>query len=144
MRYISFVMRRTIPLLVLAAAMLAACAVDEPQVSQKVYEVTDTSFVGGGAVDQGAKQYFTIPIPDNAIGITVSTDGSGDVDLYTEVGAPASEQQFDCRPYEEGSSEHCIYLTGNGQNEIGVMVEGYAPTLSRYLVTAWWGISTSP
>lgn len=144
MRYTWVVMRRTILLLALAAGMVGCAADDQVNVSQKVYEVTDTSFVGGGSVQEGQEQYFSIPIPDGAIGITVATDGSGDVDLYTQVGGAANDDQFDCRPYEEGSTERCIYLTGNGDNQIGVMVKGYAPSLSDYLVTAWWGIATSP
>ncbi len=138
-------MRRTIPLLVLAAGMVGGCAASDPvNVSQQVYEVTDTSFVAGGAVQGGEEQYFSIPLPADAIGITVLTDGSGDIDLYTQVGAQANDNQFDCRPYEEGSAERCIYLSGNGENQIGVMVKGYSPSISQYLITAWWGISTSP
>ena len=55
--------------------------------------------------------------------ISVVLSGDGDGDLYVRMGAQPNENDYDCRPYQNGTSESCT-LTGPG--EIYVSVLGYA------------------
>lgn len=51
--------------------------------------------------------------------------GTNDADLYVRRGAPPTAEEFDCRPYIDGTGENCE-LAGSGP--VYVSVAGYAPS----------------
>jgi len=52
--------------------------------------------------------YFTMNVPAGATNLTFATSGgSGDVDMYTQVGAQPTSGSYQCRPYASGNSESC-------------------------------------
>ncbi|MBX3190007.1 MAG: PPC domain-containing protein [Labilithrix sp.] len=63
----------------------------------------------------------------------VELSGDGDADLYVKKNAPAAARVYDCRPYQNGSSERCTVSFAEA-GKLHVMVRGYAPQ-STFKVT---------
>lgn len=61
-----------------------------------------------------------------AVRVTMTADpANGDGDLYVRFGAPPTEQDFNCRPYEFGSDELCDLTVPQGVSEVFVAVHAY-------------------
>lgn len=87
-----------------------------------------------GFVAQGEWDYYRVETtaPDALLQISL-TNLSGDVDLYASKSNMPSENQYDCRPYEDGLTDETCYLTqASGSWIIGV--RGY--TSGSYTLTA--------
>ena len=77
-----------------------------------------------GSVEAGEWMSFGPYVhTDGAFEVVMNGTGwlawSGDADLYVKAGSQPSEESYDCRPYEEGSSESCT-LEGPGTYYVGV------------------------
>ena len=74
----------------------------------------------------GAQQGFFIKVPAGASNLTITTSGgSGDVDLYTKLGAAPTLNSYDCRPYKSGNSESCT-VAAPSAGTYYVMLNGYS------------------
>lgn len=95
-------------------------------------EVKQKTFDFSGTVAKGKEiHYGPFTSLDEVI---VDMQGTGDADLYVQVGVKPTPSGFSCRPYKSGSSEECVV---DGTNEeVFVMVSGYAPS-SDYTVTVF-------
>ena len=90
-----------------------------------------------GTVEVGAwKQFGPYVHTDGTFEALIS--GTGDADLYVKMGATPSENDYDCRPYEEGSSEACK-LEGPGTYYVGVL--GYKKATFELAVSYFSGPS---
>jgi vibriolysin len=66
--------------------------------------------VSGLSDAAGGQKFFKLDVPagQSSLKFTIS-GGTGDVDLYTKLGAHPSLSSYDCRPYLNGNSETCTY-----------------------------------
>ncbi|WP_391087559.1 M20/M25/M40 family metallo-hydrolase [Vibrio sp. NH-UV-68] len=55
--------------------------------------------------------------------ITITGPRSGDADLYVKYNGEVSKTDFDCRPYQNGSNEQCVFDKPAG--EFNIMLRGY-------------------
>jgi hypothetical protein len=130
---------------VCALALSAGCASEDPDLGvshHELVETTPTSFVASGTIRADESHAYTVPLPEGAVVVAVDLDGDGDADLYTRGGETPSLDEFDCRPYLEGSEEACLQLTNAG--ELGVLVHGWAAVTHYELAIIFDGIGTSP
>ncbi|MGF1531328.1 MAG: endonuclease [Puniceicoccaceae bacterium] len=88
-----------------------------------------------GSVTQGAWKHYTIQLPSNATGLSVSMTGTGDADLYTRYNAQPTSSQWDFRPYIGGSNESVTYASVVPGGTYHISVNGYAAS-STYSLTA--------
>ena len=66
--------------------------------------------------------------------ISVKMTGSGDADVYVNMGSEPTGNSYDCRPYLNGSSESCEL---NGPGVLYVSVYGYAANSSYNLIISF-------
>jgi Zn-dependent metalloprotease len=63
---------------------------------------TNQSAATGAAID------YVIAVPEGATNLQVRiTGGTGDADLYLNLGSKGTDADFDCRPYQTGNEELC-------------------------------------
>lgn len=58
--------------------------------------------------------------------VSITMTGTGDADLYVRFGSQPTGTEYDCRPYDSGSSETCNVVAPDGATEVFVSVNGYA------------------
>jgi Zn-dependent metalloprotease len=81
-----------------------------------------------GTIAAGGVQYFTTPTL--AAGTyAVAMTGTGDADLYVQIGAVPTTTSFACRPYLSSTNETCS-LTLTNTNTLNLMVKGVAASSS--------------
>lgn len=51
---------------------------------------------------------FTVPAGTNSLTVRIS-GGTGDADLYTQIGKQPTASSWNCRPYKEGNAETCTF-----------------------------------
>ncbi len=67
---------------------------------------------------------YTFTVPAGATAATVAiSGGSGDADLYVQVGAAPTLSSYTCRPYLTGNNESCTLTAGNTYH---IKINGYA------------------
>ncbi|ASP37448.1 alkaline serine protease [Bacterioplanes sanyensis] len=80
--------------------------------------VTDLS------ANRGDELYYQILVPANST-LTVDISGSnGDADLYVRKNTKPTLNDYDCRPYQSGSTERC-QVTTSMDTLVHIMVRGY-------------------
>ncbi|WP_394209406.1 M4 family metallopeptidase [Enterovibrio calviensis] len=78
------------------------------------------------AGSRGDMLFYLFEIPDDGSDLDVSIDGgSGDADLYLNLGSTPSQSDFDCRPYYYGNNETCT-ASGEAGDTFYVMLHGYS------------------
>ncbi|TMO90349.1 pre-peptidase C-terminal domain-containing protein [Pseudoalteromonas ruthenica] len=83
----------------------------------------------------GSETLYTFEVPAGASNISItSSGGSGDLDLYVKYGATASQNNYDCRPYENGNNESC---TDTRSGTYSIMVHGYNAYSGATLVASY-------
>ncbi|MBU8895259.1 peptidase [Corallococcus sp. H22C18031201] len=107
--------------------------IPEHVVLQKNVPVPDLS----GA--RGAKQYFSVTLPEGATDLTFTlSGGTGDADLYVRAGTPPTTSSYDCRPYKAGNNETCAFAAP-AQGEWYVMLVGFTAYSGTTLTVTWKG-----
>ena len=82
--------------------------------------------VTGQSVAQGAWKYYYITVPSGATSLTLATSSAtGDVDIYTQVGAKPTSSSYICRPYTGSGNETCT-ATNPAAGTWWLGVYGYA------------------
>ena len=75
---------------------------------------------------QGSNQYWSMTVPSGQSTLTfMISGGSGDADLYVQVGSKPTSSSYTCRPYKNGNSETCT-ITNPAAGTWWVMLNGYA------------------
>lgn len=87
------------------------------------------------SVTRDQQKNYRINVAAGATQLNVQITGSGDADIYVKRGSQASFSAWDCRPYENGSSEQCSFPSPQA-GDWYVMVHGYANGTSSYTLTA--------
>ncbi len=82
--------------------------------------------VTGQSVAQSAWKYYSITVPSGATSLTLATSSAtGDVDIYTQVGAKPTSASYVCRPYTASGNETCT-ATNPAAGTWWLGVYGYA------------------
>jgi vibriolysin len=82
--------------------------------------VTGLSDVAGG------QKFFKLVVPAGQSTLTFTTSGgTGDVDLYTKLGARPTTSVYDCRPFLSGNGETCT-VNSPAAGTYYVLLNGYA------------------
>lgn len=70
------------------------------------------------------EQFFIFKTTEaGRVTITMTGPHSGDADLYVKYNDEVSKTEFDCRPYQNGSNEQCVFDKPAG--EFNIMLRGY-------------------
>ncbi|MCH2534917.1 MAG: PPC domain-containing protein, partial [Bdellovibrionales bacterium] len=84
--------------------------------------VTLTHLSGG----QFAQKHFAIVVPSGTQTLDIkTTGGSGDADLYVRLNSPATEDDYNCRPFKNGNEESCSW-ENPAPGVYHVMINGYS------------------
>jgi hypothetical protein len=95
-------------------------------------------FSRAGAVERNQEEHFEIPIAKDGV-LKIRMEGTGDADIYLRVGEKPTEDDWDFRPYKDGSNEGGEINVEAGDVVYG-MVRGYANRSSEYnlSITSEW------
>ena len=83
-----------------------------------------------GSVAHGATKSWETPTLEAGT-YKFDMTGTGDADLYVQIGGKPTTSSYDCRPYKTGSNESCTVNLAQ-PTTIGVMVRGYASSTSSF------------
>ncbi len=87
-----------------------------------------------GTVDEGEWHDFGPFTVDDGQALLAAMKGTGDADLYVNIGDLADLDDYDCRPYVDGSDETCEV---DGPGEMYVSVYGYGKSSEYSLEISW-------
>jgi hypothetical protein len=137
-------MRRWI-LVVSFGGLWAGCGeLDVGSTALSIEEGPD-SVVITNTVSQDEEQRYTVALPADATFVVVSLEGDGDADLYTGLDREPTVDEYDCRPFLNGTDEMCLHIQPG--DSLGLMVRGW-DTVSSYQLSVSWrptdGVGTSP
>src|SRR3989344_1202469 len=95
-----------------------------------------------GSIAQGEEKHYKIFVPSGAIGLTVQTTGTGDIDLYIKKGNKATKDIWDFRPFT-GESNETVEINNTTSTPISggewyIRVYGYST--SSYTLTATYTV----
>ena len=106
----------------LAIAYLVETSLDD--VESPIKELEDGVPVEGLSSGYFDEQFFTFNTTEaGEVTISISGPQGGDADLYVTYEGPVSKTEFDCRPFQNGSNEQCVFNKPAG--EFNIMVRGY-------------------
>jgi vibriolysin len=92
---------------------------------------TDTVLTSGVPISglsgaTGSQAFFKIVVPAGQSTLTIAiSGGTGDVDMYTKLGARPTLSVYDCRPYQTGNAETCT-VTAPAAGTYYVMLNAYS------------------
>jgi hypothetical protein len=87
-----------------------------------------------GTIDEGEWHDFGPFSVEDGQALLASMKGTGDADLYVNIGDLPQLDEYDCRPYVDGSDESCDV---DGPGEMFVSVYGYGKSSEYSLEIAW-------
>ncbi|NOH72237.1 M20/M25/M40 family metallo-hydrolase [Vibrio pectenicida] len=106
----------------LAVAYLVETSLDD--INSPVKELEGGVPVEGLSSGYFDEQFFTFTTTEvGEVTISISGPQGGDADLYVTYDGPVSKTEFDCRPFQNGSNEQCIFNKPAGTFKI--MLRGY-------------------
>lgn len=75
---------------------------------------------------QGSNTFYKLVVPAGTSALTFDMNGgSGDADMYVQVGQKPSVNSYNCRPYKNGNTESCSF-TNPQAGDWWVMLNGYS------------------
>ncbi|CAM4150967.1 pre-peptidase C-terminal domain-containing protein [Pseudoalteromonas byunsanensis] len=87
--------------------------------------------------------HYVLDVPDNVTSLSFNTSGgSGDADMYVKFAQLATQQDYDCRPYENGNTENCT-ISSIQSGKYYVMLHAYQAYSDLSLV-ANFSVGTTP
>jgi hypothetical protein len=107
-------------------------------VNNPTIQLTNGVPVSNQSVALGQNNYYYIIVPSGSSQLQVTISGTGDADLYVRVGAQPTLNDWNCRPYLNGSSETCTFANPAAAPWF-IMVNGYAS--ATYTVTATYSFA---
>ena len=88
-------------------------------------ELTNGQSVSVSGV-QGSNTFYKLIVPAGSSALTFDMNGgSGDADMYVQVGQKPSINSYNCRPYKNGNTESCSF-TNPQAGDWWVMLNGYS------------------
>lgn len=106
----------------LAIAYLVETSLDDAESPVKELENgTPVENLTSGYFDE---QFFVFRTTESGeVTISITGPRSGDADLYVTYEGPVSKTEYDCRPFQNGSNEQCVFNKPAG--EFNIMIRGY-------------------
>jgi serine protease len=75
---------------------------------------------------QGTNTFYKLVVPAGSESLSFDTNGgTGDVDMYVQVGQKPSTTNYNCRPYKDDNTENCTF-TNPQAGDWWVMLNGYS------------------
>ena len=123
-----------------AAALYGAPGSDpDPDPDPEPGTTTETF---SGSLSQGQNHnYGPFSVKAGTV-FTAAITGTGDADLYVRWGSAPTTSSYNCRPYQNGSSETCSLTVPTGTTQAYVMVRGYTAATYNLSVTYVKGSGT--
>lgn len=87
-----------------------------------------------GTLAQGEWRTWQIAVPSGTASLTVELTTEGDADLYVRRGQAATEDDWDCRPYEGADRPETCEIASPSADTYFVLLHGYSA--SRYALKA--------
>ena len=88
--------------------------------------LTNGTAVTGISGAASSQAFYKIVVPSGQTSLTIAiSGGTGDVDLYTKLGARPTLSTYDCRPYKTGNAETCT-VTNPAAGTYYVLLNGYS------------------
>ncbi|TGE83995.1 alkaline serine protease [Pseudoalteromonas sp. KS88] len=88
-------------------------------------ELTNGQSVNVSGV-QGSNTFYKLTVPAGSSALTFDMNGgSGDADMYVQVGQKPSINSYNCRPYKNGNTESCSF-TNPQAGDWWIMLNGYS------------------
>jgi vibriolysin len=88
--------------------------------------LTNNTPVGSISGATGSQQFWKIDVPSGQTTLTITiSGGTGDADMYVQVGAKPTTTSYACRPYLNGNAETCTF-TPPAAGTYWVMLNAYA------------------
>ncbi|MBE0365782.1 serine protease [Pseudoalteromonas ulvae UL12] len=88
---------------------------------------------------QGSNTFYKLVVPAGTSSLSFDTSGgSGDVDMYVQVGQKPTTGNYNCRPYQNGNTESCTF-TNPQAGDWWVMLNGYSQYSGVSLVGSYGG-----
>jgi hypothetical protein len=104
-----------------------------------VTAVGGTTHAESGAVAKNEWKHFGPYTVAAGQTFKVAMKGTGDADLHVKLGAQPTTTVYDCRPYDNGSTENCELTVPAGQTQAFVSVQGYAASSTFELQIVYGG-----
>ncbi|WP_105167950.1 pre-peptidase C-terminal domain-containing protein [Pseudoalteromonas sp. T1lg23B] len=99
--------------------------------------------LSGLSAAKDSETHYVLEVPQNATNLSFSTSGgSGDADMYVKFSQLATQQNYDCRPYENGNTENCA-ISNIQSGKYYVMLHAYQAYSDLSLI-ANFNIGTTP
>lgn len=73
----------------------------------------------------GSATYYRVAVTAGQAKTVSISGGTGDADLYTQMGTRPTTTSYNCRPYKAGNAESCT-ITPTTSGDLYIMVRGYA------------------
>lgn len=94
----------------------------EPPIENELTNGQSVSVSGA----QGSNTFYKLTVPAGSSALTFDMNGgSGDADMYVQVGQKPSINSYNCRPYKNGNTESCSF-TNPQAGDWWVMLNGYS------------------
>jgi len=98
--------------------------------------LTNNVAVTGVTGAAGSAQYWRVAAPAGKTLTIKISGGTGDADLYTQLGARPTTSTYSCRPYLDGTAETCTQ-TNTQAGDYYVMVRGYTAYSGVTLIASY-------
>jgi lysophospholipase L1-like esterase len=121
-------MRLSIGLSVLFALSVACAAAEQADELGVLNQELSETFAGTLAQNEVASRGPLAVQPGSRLRVVLS--GTGDADLYVKFGSRPTLTSYNCRPYEDDSSEECVLTVPANATTVFIDVRGY--TASTY------------
>jgi len=89
-----------------------------------------------GSLTKNEERHFQPLLVEPGSRITVKMEGSGDADLYLRFNKKATLQEFDCRPFRDGSNEECNIDIPVTSRSTYILIHGYLD--SKFTINVTW------
>ncbi|MBE0370480.1 S8 family peptidase [Pseudoalteromonas aurantia] len=85
----------------------------------------------------GSQTLYKIAVPQGSSSLSINlAGGTGDADLYTQVGQEPTLTSYNCRPYKNGNSESCSF-TDPSAGDWYILLNGYSQYANASLTASF-------
>jgi hypothetical protein len=114
---------------------------DEAGITTETHKLAKNEFVKLPPIDVVPGNWITIDIKGIEADEDAPTEGEeatvgpGDADLYVRLGAEVTKTEYDCRPNQGNSDEHCEMTVPEGTTQLYIALNGFKASHVELVVT---------
>ncbi|WPB73122.1 M4 family metallopeptidase [Archangium violaceum] len=87
--------------------------------------LTNNVGLTGQSGSTGSNKFYYLDVPASRASTFTITGGTGDADLYVNIGSQPSSSTYNCRPYLSGNNETCNIAAQSTAQRIHLMLNAY-------------------